>query len=824
MKANTLAPLAFLFLALLVGAGSSLAQIVVMQTGDVYRGTINGFNDNVVRITTADDYLAIPLTDVREIRVSEGASGATLEKQQAIVARAKRVLLIEAMHALSITTRVRTLLKRRQYATLTKLEKFYLLEEQKTPKGYHNIEAFYEAFDLDTDSAGRHEEMMEQLGAWKKAEPDSLAAALAWTTGLTAQAWAIRGHGFASTLTKKRSRHFRELVTLANHYLDTLYEHGVRHPSMFEQLITTGMASGASREKMSAWMQASRKAFPNYLPAYKAYSEYSLPRWRGTIGAPAEVASWVLENNDDQGYDNYYRLTLGMWNRLPLREFVQHGYDWSSALKGFEIAERNALIDDRSYHQIARMAVELGDYQSALKYFDKTDGEWNHFAKRVWKDKAVLKRYQDWAASPPSSEYIEIAEHFESLRFAIVTRMLEKFSGRRSDLNTKDLPGNTLLHYAVRERQQNIAVWLLENGADPGILDDWQWSPLHWAADRGNLSMVRLLLKHGANPLTTNKWGITPAYLAAKNGYTPIVAEFVNAERKLLTTPTESGRYLLHATIKGGHVDTLRYLLKQREALKIAKTESNEWSLATLAVTYRHPEVLAILIKSGARLDVVMDDGYTPLGIAKHRKFEEMVAMLEKAGAPDKVVKLTAEERETRRALTKSAFDKLRTGDYPGAKQDMLALLEIEPDSARVTRQLAMAMFSHGAPSEWEEADRYMLEAIRLNPDDPELIYWRGRLNHKLNRPDIYKPLFIKYVELAPDTYNSQDLKKNYASYLKPDSAGVPTAPTAWWEGQEEYLALALVSLLILLVGVRLTNRRAKATDSNNLAAPDASA
>lgn len=55
-----------------------------------------------------------------------------------------------------------------------------------------------------------------------------------------------------------------------------------------------------------------------------------------------------------------------------------------------------------------------------------------------------------------------------------------------------------------------IAIMLLENGADPDATDHFESTPLHRAAAKGNLKMVQILLKHNASVNIRDSEGNTP--------------------------------------------------------------------------------------------------------------------------------------------------------------------------------------------------------------------------------------------------------------------------------------------------------------------------
>jgi ankyrin repeat protein len=95
--------------------------------------------------------------------------------------------------------------------------------------------------------------------------------------------------------------------------------------------------------------------------------------------------------------------------------------------------------------------------------------------------------------------------------------------------------GRTMLHLAVSYEQYDIASYLLQKGADVDSIDssDAKRTPLHLAAQRGNLKLVRLLIRHGAkvNAKTeaipeheaANGSGIgKPSMVPAEPSYTPL--------------------------------------------------------------------------------------------------------------------------------------------------------------------------------------------------------------------------------------------------------------------------------------------------------------
>lgn len=77
-------------------------------------------------------------------------------------------------------------------------------------------------------------------------------------------------------------------------------------------------------------------------------------------------------------------------------------------------------------------------------------------------------------------------------------------------------------HAAVKE--------MIESGAQIGQQDKQGWTPLNWAAARGDLEMVDLLLQHGADPFGVGRDLRTPQMIALAAGRVEVVKRLRRAE------------------------------------------------------------------------------------------------------------------------------------------------------------------------------------------------------------------------------------------------------------------------------------------------------
>jgi ankyrin repeat protein len=74
-----------------------------------------------------------------------------------------------------------------------------------------------------------------------------------------------------------------------------------------------------------------------------------------------------------------------------------------------------------------------------------------------------------------------------------------------------DRQGRSELHYCGTA---SGAARLLDAGEDPGLQDKDGFTPLHFAAQEGNVDVAKVLLERGAPVDAVNKFGNTPLFTA----------------------------------------------------------------------------------------------------------------------------------------------------------------------------------------------------------------------------------------------------------------------------------------------------------------------
>jgi hypothetical protein len=174
-------------------------------------------------------------------------------------------------------------------------------------------------------------------------------------------------------------------------------------------------------------------------------------------------------------------------------------------------------------------------------------------------------------------------------------------------------PGYVPLHYAARAGHKKAIDFLLARGAVPTAEDYWGGTPLHAAR---TAEIAEALLKAGANPNAdcslrhfdeTLNWHFvaSPLHVAAQCGNVPVIRVLVNYGANVDGTDGITGRTPLYYAAARGQVDAVKILLKFGADPNSSGKESGygcfiPYTPLHRAVQKGHKEVVIALLKAGA--------------------------------------------------------------------------------------------------------------------------------------------------------------------------------------------------------------------------------
>ena len=164
-----------------------------------------------------------------------------------------------------------------------------------------------------------------------------------------------------------------------------------------------------------------------------------------------------------------------------------------------------------------------------------------------------------------------------------------------ANLNEKDSQGSTPLHLAASDQSINAALMLIENGANLSEKNAEGDTPLHLAAESGHCDVVQMLIENGANPNEKNFYGFTSLHAAAEYGHESTVLTLIENG----ANPNEKnsqGFTPIHAAARDGHKDAFLMLIENGANIfyKTSSTRGLEHFDGIAAFT-AHPEIVNML-------------------------------------------------------------------------------------------------------------------------------------------------------------------------------------------------------------------------------------
>jgi ankyrin repeat protein len=152
---------------------------------------------------------------------------------------------------------------------------------------------------------------------------------------------------------------------------------------------------------------------------------------------------------------------------------------------------------------------------------------------------------------------------------------------------------------AAKRGDREAVRTLLKQGADVNAPHADGMTPLHWAAERGEVTIADALIYAGANPAAvTRLGGYTPLHLAARSGSAPVVKALLKAGASV-PKATDSGAVALHLAAGSGNVDAITALLDAGADVNARENENSQTPLI-FAVAQGHVDAMKVLITRGA--------------------------------------------------------------------------------------------------------------------------------------------------------------------------------------------------------------------------------
>lgn len=264
------------------------------------------------------------------------------------------------------------------------------------------------------------------------------------------------------------------------------------------------------------------------------------------------------------------------------------------------------------------------------------------------------------------------ADGTTALMFAVLTAdsaAVRNLLERGADVNAANRDGYTALHFAVFDEEKTAL--LLAKGANAKAATTNGVTPLLVAAGRpGGAPIVKQLLEAGAEPNASNRGGLTPLDRAAQAGDLASLQALFAKGAKLAPASTalyraakvsclpcaelllekgaavdgigDRGETALHNAAIRHYVPLMQLLLSKGAAVD-RKDNRGYTALARAAISFdRDPAAVALLLRAGAKVNAVEEDGLTPLTLTLRFEDGAIAKLLREAGGTGEKERLPA--------------------------------------------------------------------------------------------------------------------------------------------------------------------------------------
>ncbi|KAL5722536.1 hypothetical protein ACHQM5_006048 [Ranunculus cassubicifolius] len=331
--------------------------------------------------------------------------------------------------------------------------------------------------------------------------------------------------------------------------------------------------------------------------------------------------------------------------------------------------------------------------------------------------------------------------------------------------------GHTAINCAVRGGFYEIAVYLLEKGANPDIPSDTGVTALHWAAEKEDVKLLHLLLSKGVNVDALSNDGTALRWAATKGNHkavrlllnrhadpnisylqtsTPLLVSVVAKSLRCLNLLLEAGAdpdvpglgvVPLICAAENGQANMVLSLLKAGANPNV--TDEDGLRPIEVAAVSHHKDVVEILIPVTSPISSYLDWSVT--GIMKHLHSEEARVQRE--------LKLN-EKLVNAKFKGDAAF---REKDYMNAALCYTQALFGNPSNAAAilsNRSLCWLRVFLGEP-----ALKDAMACIELKPDWSKAYYRAGSALSLLMNYEEASKMFAKALELDP---NNEEIRKAF--------------------------------------------------------------
>jgi quinoprotein dehydrogenase-associated probable ABC transporter substrate-binding protein len=236
----------------------------------------------------------------------------------------------------------------------------------------------------------------------------------------------------------------------------------------------------------------------------------------------------------------------------------------------------------------------------------------------------------------------DVNDELDNAAMAADTERVKFLLSRKgADINNKGNDGETPLHLAVINGDNELITLLLDRKAQIDAPDSDGYTPLALAAARNKARSVKLLTARGANLEATIPGGYTPLFIAIGQGKLSAAKALIDAGAKCdvvegpqhlsllmaIATQGPPERRLIQVMQVVGAVDVAQALIKN--GADVNAVSSHGVTALMIAAAHDNAPMIGVLMRAGAKPEIKSEEGQTALDIAQQNGGDSAVRMLQ---------------------------------------------------------------------------------------------------------------------------------------------------------------------------------------------------
>ena len=207
---------------------------------------------------------------------------------------------------------------------------------------------------------------------------------------------------------------------------------------------------------------------------------------------------------------------------------------------------------------------------------------------------------------------------------------LKKLLATGINLNVRSFKGYTPLVYAAYKGNTEILQLLIENWADIDYPDSQGITPLKKACRHNHHESTKLLLINGADASIKDNKQWDAMAVTTRYGHHECLSVLLEHKVQQTTSPGAKKPPIALAA-QYGHFNCIRLLIDDEANLD--EQDVRGWTAVKYASKFNYPECLRILLESGAKADIEDNDGWTAIGNAVYDSHHLCIELLVKYGS-----------------------------------------------------------------------------------------------------------------------------------------------------------------------------------------------